>query len=170
MVIALLSLPALQPAMANEPVTVQASEGAAKPAPDVDALRKSADRGDPAAQVQLGEIYVEGESVPADETQAAKLFRKAADRGNANAQYDLGLLYIRGAGVPKDFVEAYKWLTLSADAGRQGSLNPRDGIAGEMTPEQLDRARELARSWKPLKRGVAYAKPTSEKSAPAQTQ
>jgi TPR repeat protein len=104
---------------------------------------------DPAAQVKLGLAYIEGDGVPADENKAAELFRSAAQQGNADAQFNLGLLYIRGAGVPKDDVEAYKWLTLAHEAGRTDALSVRDGMAGRMTPEELGKARGLARSWKP---------------------
>ena len=102
-----------------------------------------------AEQVRQGLVYIEGEGMPADEGKAAELFRMAADQGNADGQFNLGLLYIRGAGVEKDDVEAYKWLTLAHEAGRSDALAVRDGIAGRMTPEQLGRARSLARSWKP---------------------
>jgi TPR repeat protein len=106
---------------------------------------------DPAAQVTQGLAYIEGDGVPVDEGRAAELFRSAARQGNADGQFNLGLLYIRGAGVPKDDVEAYKWLTLAHDGGRSDALAVRDSIAGRMTPEQLGKARSLARSWKPAK-------------------
>src|SRR5271154_3169090 len=44
-------------------------------------FRKAADLGNPVAQVNLGNLYVEGKGMPRDYSQAAEWYRKAADQG-----------------------------------------------------------------------------------------
>ena len=134
-----------------KPSTVPASEEDSASV-DVAAIRAAAEAGDAAAQVRYGEILNDGKQVPADEAGAVKWFQRAAEQGNADGQFNLGLMYIRGAGVPKDDVEAYKWLMIAGEGGRADALSVRDGMAWRMKPEQLDRARALARSWKPARK------------------
>ena len=76
-----------------------------------------AEKGDAAAQFNLGEMYADGEGVPTDEAEAAKWCRKAADQGYAEAQVTLGQMYFDGEGVPKNKAEAVKWLRKAADQG-----------------------------------------------------
>ena len=59
-----------------------------------------AEKGDAAAQFNLGEMYADGEGVPTDEAEAAKWCRKAADQGYAEAQVTLGQMYFDG---PRNF-------------------------------------------------------------------
>ncbi len=47
-------------------------------APDLQALRKRAESGDPEARFNLGRRYSRGEGLPQDDAQAAVWFRKAA--------------------------------------------------------------------------------------------
>jgi TPR repeat protein len=58
---------------------------------------------------------------------------------------DLGELYPEGLGVTKDPVRAYAWLALSARSGDTRAAEARDGIAAELTLDQLSRGEELAR-------------------------
>jgi uncharacterized protein len=76
-----------------------------------------ADQGDAHSQYNLGVMYVNGQGVPKDDTQAMKWYRLAADQGDASAQYNLGLMYDYGTGVPKDYAQAMKWYRLAADQG-----------------------------------------------------
>jgi len=78
-----------------------------------------------------------------------KWFRKAAEQGNSFAQGKLGAAYEEGRGVPKDYVKAYMWLILAAAQGERGISRFRDHIAQKMTPEQVARAQEMARNWRP---------------------
>ncbi|MDK9714829.1 MAG: caspase family protein [Sulfuritalea sp.] len=80
-------------------------------------FRYVADRGFGPAQNNLGFLYLKGEGVPQDYTEAAKWFRKAAEQGLAGAQANLGAMYAAGAGVAKDAWEAAKWLRAAADQG-----------------------------------------------------
>jgi TPR repeat protein len=82
---------------------------------NIETLKKSAEQGDPEAQISLGGAYFTGERVPKDYQQAAEWIRKAAERGNAKAQYNLGVFYKRGYGVQQDVAEALKWYRKSAE-------------------------------------------------------
>ena len=62
-------------------------------------------------------MYVRGEGVEADYTEARELFRKAAESGFANAQYDLGMMLLEGMGGTQDRDEAEKWFRMAAEQG-----------------------------------------------------
>jgi TPR repeat protein len=77
----------------------------------------AADQDEPAAQNQLGVMYVSGRGVAKDETQALKYFRLAAEKNSAAAG-NLGLMHERGlGGLEKDDAEALKWFRLAAEQG-----------------------------------------------------
>lgn len=78
----------------------------------------AAEQDEPAAQNQLGIMYVTGRGVDKDEAQALKYFRLAAERNQPNAQGNLGLMHERGlGGLEKDDTEAVKWYRLAAEQG-----------------------------------------------------
>src|SRR5712691_8471260 len=49
-------------------------------------LRQEAEQGHAEAQFNLGLMYIDGQGVPQDYTQAAQWLRKAAEQGDATAQ------------------------------------------------------------------------------------
>ena len=77
--------------------------------------RKAAEQGDAAAQVTLGDHYIQGRGVPKDYIEAAKWYRKSADHGHGYPQLKLGELYEEGLGVTKDYTEAAKWYRKAAE-------------------------------------------------------
>ena len=84
--------------------------------------RAKADKGEAAAQNDLGCIYETGDGVAVDFAEAAKWYRLAADQGHAMAQGNLGYLYLIGKGVPKDKAAAIQWWRKSAEGGCAGSM------------------------------------------------
>ena len=80
-------------------------------------LRERAERGDAAAQAELGRRYYVGEGLPQDDREAAHWTRLAAEQGHAAAQYSLGLLYFRGRGVTGDDAAAARWYRAAAERG-----------------------------------------------------
>ena len=93
---------------------------------DFEATKQAAEKGDPAAQVQLGTMYNSGEKdygVPKNNAEAIKWYRLAAEQGYAQGENDLGNMYREGEGVAKDHAEAAKWYKLAADQNHAGSLN-----------------------------------------------
>ena len=69
------------------------------------------------AQNNLGAMYVNGQGVTKDDTEAFKWLKRAAEKGHVGAQYSLGAMYHRGEGVPKDVAESIKWLRRAAEQG-----------------------------------------------------
>ncbi len=82
-----------------------------------------------------------------DYAAALKEWRALAERGHAGAQYNIGFNYIQGKGVPKDFVQAYFWFELAARQGKRVARDIRNGIAAQMTADQIARAQALFREW-----------------------
>ena len=80
-------------------------------------LTKAAENGDSRAQFDLGNRYLYGDGVIADNYEAARWFQSAAEQGNNNAQYNLGVMYMQGTGVIADIQTAVEWFGKAADLG-----------------------------------------------------
>ena len=102
-------------------------------------LRRAAEQGSDAAQLELGYMYYDGEGVPKDLVAAVRWFRKAAEQGNDFAQAELGYMYYNGEGVPKDLAAAARWYRKAAEQGNnyaQGQLGHMY-YNGEGVPKDL---------------------------------
>jgi TPR repeat protein len=117
-------------------------------------FRRLAAEGDAKALYYVGFFYHNGFGVPKDNAEAAKWFVKAAQKNDAQAQYYMGMLTAKGDGVEKDPVAAHMWYSLSV----KNSANERDAaytqrevvkLEKKMTPEQVVKAKEMAKSFKP---------------------
>lgn len=88
-----------------------------------------------------------------DYATALKVFTALAEQGHAAAQVNLGAMYRNGRGVPQDYIRAHMWLNLGASQltgdEHKRAAEARDALAEKMTPEQVARAQEMARGWKP---------------------
>ena len=115
--------------------------------------RLAAEQGDTLAQLSLGRIYDHGRGVSKDFKEAVKWYRLAAEQGNVFAQEKLAWKYLLGDGVPQDDVLAHMWLNIAisndSTPGRKVAIHQRvqqrDALARRMTPEQIAKARELAK-------------------------
>jgi len=103
-------------------------------------FRAMAEKGEVAAQVELGLCYMEGRGVSKNPEEAARWFRKAAEKGSSSAKQSLGVAYSKGVGVPKDQVEAVKWFRKAAEEGDAYAQNDLglcyaegEGVAVNMT-------------------------------------
>jgi TPR repeat protein len=56
----------------------------------------------------------------------------------------LGLMYYGGTGVAKDYKRAYAWYSIAAENGDDGAIESRDGVAEELSIEDLLEAQALA--------------------------
>ena len=65
------------------------------------------------------------------------------------AQLNLGLMYSKGHGVPQDYVSAHMWMNLSGSQGITNAVTNRNILEEEMSKQQIEKAQELARNWKP---------------------
>jgi len=123
--------------------TAHASNGECKNVPltDLTYLQMLAEKGNVAAQRQLGHFYADPQGVNRKEkdnwpgslnadgagatknyVEAIKWWRKAAEQGNADALFQIGNAYIfgeslSGTSVKQDFVEGIKWYRMAAEHG-----------------------------------------------------
>ena len=87
-----------------------------------------------------------------DYKEAVKWYRLSAEQGHAFAQSNLGQMYLKGLGVPQDYVLAHMWFNLSSSQGITTAIKNRNIAEKQMTKQQIDKAQELARNWKPTSR------------------
>ena len=108
-----------------------------------------AEKGDARAQYNLGLLYASGLGVRHDYQAALKWHRLAAGQGHAGAQNELAQMYVKGQGVQPDQVRAYVWYSVAAESLGGGSkheiVKDRDRIASRMTPDQIQKAEDLAK-------------------------
>ena len=88
-----------------------------EPSDPLERLRWQAERGDAAAQSDLGFRYWSGQGVPLDYAEAARWYRLSANQGHAVGQYNLGVIYQYGQGVATNYAEAARLYRLSAEQG-----------------------------------------------------
>lgn len=79
--------------------------------------------------------------------ETVRIYSDAAELGDSEAQNFVGVLHAAGKGVLKDLVIAYKWFAISAALGNELALRNKQGIALQMTEEQIEQAREMAHAW-----------------------
>lgn len=113
--------------------------------------RPLAEQGDPAAQFNLGLLYLDGRGVPESPAEAANWFRRSAEQDYTEAQHNLGAMYASGQGVKRDYIQAYKWLDLCAAKGNAGCASQRDQLTRKLKPSQIAEAQRLATEFTPHK-------------------
>ena len=79
--------------------------------------KAKAEKGDVAAQTDLGNMYYNGEGLLQDHEKAVEWFRKAAEQGFASGQHRLGVMYAFGKGMRINFVTAYAWANIATFNG-----------------------------------------------------
>ena len=86
---------------------------------NADDLLKLADEGDEAAQLFLGEAFVNAGKTEAEKAKGVEWIRKAAEHEDYTpAHYKLGMCYAEGNGVERDDAEAFKWFEKGAAEGQ----------------------------------------------------
>ncbi len=120
----------------------------------IEHYKLSADKGNAAAQYNLGLIYRMGRSNGGkgggkDPTKAAQLFNLAAEQGHLGAQSALGEMFYAGEGVAKDFAQSAYWRKAAAERGEpmsQEALSAmyRDGQGVEQNNVQANKWLEIA--------------------------
>jgi hypothetical protein len=144
----------------------------------MDIYEPKAEAGQPWAQTRLGIVYYEGRCRPRDYAKSISWLKKAAtyepktnwEKGHefstgpvgyfntstssAIASSVLAHLYMEGTGVDKNIVTAWLWanyavLMTAYDKDKPRVEQDRMAIEREMTSEQLQRAKNLAKSWTP---------------------
>ncbi len=111
--------------------------------------RRAAEQGLAGAQYNLAALYAVGKGVPFNNAEALKWYLQAANQGDPLAQYNVGMRYFEARGVKQDLGQAFKWLSLAADQGLPDAAQVLGSVKGRMSGEQLDKARQLVREFKP---------------------
>ncbi len=114
-----------------------------------DELAPLAESGDADAQCKVGFLYLNGQGVPLDYTEADKWLRQSAQQGYAEAQFHLAMNYDLGRGVPKDVIQSYIWSTLAANQGYRAASTLREELVQNMSEDEVLEARRLASEWQP---------------------
>ena len=81
-----------------------------------------------------------------DYKEAVKWYRLATAQGLAQAQNNLGVMYAEGRGVTQDYASAHMWWNLASSAGDADGAKNRDIVAKKMTPQQIEKAQDMARA------------------------
>jgi len=115
---------------------------------DVDQAMKwfkaAADQGNAEGQCRLGSLYLK-----TDTAEGLRLLKLSAEQGFADAYLMLGLAYMNLKDAPLDLVQADMWLQLAAAGKDPLAAKQRARAEGQMTPDQVAKARLLAAAWKP---------------------
>ena len=120
-------------------------------------LRHAAERGDAAAQFNLGVLYNSrlddnGYAIEANRTEAIKWLLAAAEQGLPRAQSRLAELYAGGPNASGNFVNACAWFLLatknSRGIHRHQARSGYERVAARLTSAQLTEAKRLAGLWR----------------------
>lgn len=157
--------------------TAEAAERRGEHAEAYQACKSEADAGDAQCQNLVGYLFQEGLGVPADASEAIRLFRLAAKRGLAIAQCHLGLAYTQGLGVSPDETEAVRWYQLAAKQGDPigefflaSSLAEGRGIAKDRA-RAIELMRHAAdRGYTPAQLQLAFLLEATWRAAPQRTE
>ena len=77
----------------------------------------AAKKGDIKAQYKLGVMYIEGDVLEKNPSEALRWLRSAAERNHLGAQLKLGELLYRGVDLDRDYVESAMWYRKAAEQG-----------------------------------------------------
>ena len=73
--------------------------------------------GDETAKCELGQMFLQGDSVQQDTEKAMNLFKQAANLGCSQAYKYIGDMYNEGTGVKESDAKAFEWYMKAAKAG-----------------------------------------------------
>jgi len=105
----------------------------------LDALQVSAESGNVAAMLVLGQVHLFGAGRTGRSlSTAADYFGKAARRGNPEAQYQIGMMYANAIGVEGDLEAARQWLAEAAENGHPLAANTLDRMRRQSLPNAAE--------------------------------
>jgi len=108
----------VQPAESGPPVKLISPIGRPIQWPSLSALERAAERKQPEALSDLGQVLLAGKLVPADPDRAVLMLERGVEAGSPDAAYQLAELVVTGVHLPKDDAKA---LTLYRQAAKGGS-------------------------------------------------
>ncbi len=110
--------------------------------------RLATEQGYAGGQSGLAHMYRFGKGVQKDEAEAVRLNRLAAEQGYMPALSALGYAYASGRGVTQNNVVSYMLYSLAISRGSQIDAVKIDEISKLMTPNDIAKAQEMARTCK----------------------
>ncbi len=105
---------------------------------ELEALRASAQEGNPIAQFNMGVRYAQGQGVPQDYVEAARWYAAAADQGDVPAQFNLGLLFYQGQGVERNLAYAFELFRAAALQGDERARAGMEAVLQELPPKERE--------------------------------
>jgi TPR repeat protein len=84
--------------------------------------RRAVAGGDPEAQYDLAEVYLNGTADQADQKDGIAILTRSADSGYVRAMAELGSVYAIGIAVPKDDALATTWFRRAAEHGSVSAM------------------------------------------------
>ena len=105
--------------------------------------RRAADQNHRLAQLNLGQMFAEGQGTSRNDSMALMWIRRSAEGGDAGAQFYLGDRFARqcthtpAADSVELRIEAYKWFTLAAAQEYRDALQRADYATMRMTREEV---------------------------------
>ena len=124
--------------------------------PDIQAIRKLAEKGDAWSQLNLGAAYDNGLGVKRDVEQALYWYQKAAEQGLAEAQFNLAHLLV---SEEISAVAAAEWMQKAAEQGMPDAQYLMGVIYAEGIGVDADDDKAVA--W--LKKAIAQGQKEAEK-------
>lgn len=80
--------------------------------------------------------------------EAVDWFVQAAEAGDVEAQFLLGRMHYDGNSLTVDQVTAYMWFDIAAENGMRVGARYRNGIAKDMTEDEVTLAKKRADEWR----------------------
>jgi TonB family protein len=105
-------------------------------------LSEKVKTGDPAAELELANVFFAGKDIPKDDAKGAALLERAARDGLPEAQFQMAERAYGNGGNPETYVSAWVWYSLAQRNGFALSQGKPEIVAAEMTPEQLSEAQK----------------------------
>jgi TPR repeat protein len=115
--------------------------------------RFPAQSGSTYAQYLMGYLFESGKGLAPNYPEAVKWYTLAAEKGDTRSQLALAYLLADEKSGNRDLVAAHMWANLAAaqlsGSERKAAEQQRDYLASKLTPEQLVKAQQMARDFKP---------------------
>jgi len=81
-----------------------------------------AENGDEEAIFRVGVMYMDGEGVEQNCTEAIRWYKKLAEKDHLDSIFNIGIIYNAGTCIEGDNLEALKWYNKAADLGDDEAL------------------------------------------------
>ena len=116
-------------------------------------FEKASELGHLGAKNQVANALIEGKFIERDIDKAIELFQQTAAEGNPVGLFSLGQAFAAGLGVDQDLVKAHSYFNIAAALQHPVAASARDALEDKLTSDEVRRAQQLARAWRPISSG-----------------